>query len=52
MLDIKELTLIRCPSCNYGMGYVKGKYSFRCNRCKAHTIVYGNTETGEQYIKE
>lgn len=45
------LTEIRCPSCGYGLAYVHGLYSLRCKRCKAHPIVYGNTETGEQYIK-
>lgn len=45
------MTSIRCPNCGCHLGLVKGIYSLRCGKCKAHCIVTGNTETGEQRVR-
>lgn len=45
------LVSIRCPNCGCHLGLVRGQYNFRCSKCKEHKIIYGNTETNEQYIK-
>ena len=46
-----KLVSIRCPNCGYHLGLVKGQYSFRCGKCKAHPIVVGDTEKNTQSIE-